>query len=330
MLETKEVSGSTALSYAFRPLTKNKYVKKNKAGMVYILAKGKKLFPEITPLVTAGGGVQGNQRINAVSRTAMFLREAGVDIVASPEMTEYYCFIPSACWRKIRPGILSTTRFTGIFYIGEHRLATYDIRDAKMEWQLRAEKSLFYQKTADYSTAATGLLLICDDDKRIEVAQKIIRTTMWKRRELDKRMSLLERIRPVKFVRAPIRLDRYYQHVYLTTPSMLPISIDEILKEEVVLATYRGDLLKCYDSREGDYDNCPCRYFINSASDLLKYVYYFSAVKSLISLRNNKNILAPHVHEREYMIILPEYDKPILEMYPDVINTKGMKYEYTN
>jgi hypothetical protein len=330
MLKTENTKDNTALSYAFRPLTKNKYLRKNKAGMVYILAKGRKLFPEITPLVTSGGGIQGNQRINAVSRTAMFLREAGVEIVSSPDMTDYYCFIPSAYWRKIRPCILSTTRFTGIVYIGEHRLATYDIRNGSFEWQLRAEKSLFYRKTEDYPTEATGLLLICDDDKRIEVAKKIIRVTMWKRRELDKRMSMLERVRPVKYVRAPIRLDRYYQHVYLTTPSMLPASIEKIINEENVLAEYRGNLLKSYDTNEGDYDDWPYRYFVNPAGDLLKYVYYFSGVKSLISLRNNPEVLDIHIHERKYKIILPEHDKPILEMYPDVINEKGIEYGYPN
>ena len=47
-----------SLSYAFRPLTKNGYVSKSKDGCVSILAKGRALFPEITPLISVGGGEQ--------------------------------------------------------------------------------------------------------------------------------------------------------------------------------------------------------------------------------------------------------------------------------
>lgn len=56
MLNTEGTLERTALSYIFRPLTKNKYISKRKDGCVSILAKGRTLFPEVTPLISAGGG----------------------------------------------------------------------------------------------------------------------------------------------------------------------------------------------------------------------------------------------------------------------------------
>jgi len=50
MLNNDGGSDRTALSYAFRPLTKNRYVSKDKRGCVSILAKGRALFPELEPL----------------------------------------------------------------------------------------------------------------------------------------------------------------------------------------------------------------------------------------------------------------------------------------
>ena len=44
MLDVDETGDRTALSYAFRPLTKNKYLSKRKDGSVSILAKGR-AFP---------------------------------------------------------------------------------------------------------------------------------------------------------------------------------------------------------------------------------------------------------------------------------------------
>lgn len=70
MLNNDGNSDRTALSYAFRPLTKNRYVSKDKRGCVSILAKGRALFPELEPLLSAGGGEQTRQRIMEVSRMA--------------------------------------------------------------------------------------------------------------------------------------------------------------------------------------------------------------------------------------------------------------------
>lgn len=61
MLNNDGGSDRTALSYAFRPLTKNRYVSKDKRGCVSILTKGRALFPELEPLLSAGGGEQTRQ-----------------------------------------------------------------------------------------------------------------------------------------------------------------------------------------------------------------------------------------------------------------------------
>ena len=62
LLDTTGTGDRVALSYAFRPLTKNKYVSKRKDGCVSILAKGRALFPEVTPLISAGGGAAERRR----------------------------------------------------------------------------------------------------------------------------------------------------------------------------------------------------------------------------------------------------------------------------
>ena len=72
----------TALSYAFRPLTKNRYVSKDKRGCVSILAKGRALFPELEPLLSAGGGEQTRQRIMEVSRMAALMERSGILVSA--------------------------------------------------------------------------------------------------------------------------------------------------------------------------------------------------------------------------------------------------------
>ena len=151
MLSTNENESRTALSYAFRPLTKNRYVSKNKRGCVSILSKGRALFPELEPLLSAGGGEQTKQRIMEVSRMAALMEEHGVPVLADRQEWEAPYFIPSACWRRIAPGILSTTRFTGMLMAGKHRLAVYDIGDGAMEWQVRARRA----RCSTRGTAAT-------------------------------------------------------------------------------------------------------------------------------------------------------------------------------
>ena len=67
MLDMEGVGDRTALSYVFRPLTKNKYLSKDENGCVSILAKGRALFPELTPLISTGGKDSDRRRVMKVS-----------------------------------------------------------------------------------------------------------------------------------------------------------------------------------------------------------------------------------------------------------------------
>lgn len=75
MLDVDETGDRTALSYAFRPLTKNKYLSKRKDGSVSILAKGRALFPEVKPLIAAGGGASETRRVIEISRMAALMEK---------------------------------------------------------------------------------------------------------------------------------------------------------------------------------------------------------------------------------------------------------------
>ncbi len=55
MLDTNNTGDMVKLSYLFRPLTRNKYISKNKDGIVSILEKGR-IYAEIKePLIALGG-----------------------------------------------------------------------------------------------------------------------------------------------------------------------------------------------------------------------------------------------------------------------------------
>ena len=223
MLDTTGTGDKVALSYAFRPLTKNKYLAKHKDGSVVILAKGRALFPNVKPLISAGSGARSVQRVMEVSRIAALMEEHSIPAVAEVTKSSEPVFIPSACWRSIAPGILSTIRFTGMLLAEKEELAVYDIGDGSMEWQVRAEGSLFYTRYGSYETKATGMILVCQDGKRNKTAKNIIRQTMWSQRWLLSDICL-ERNKPTCWSRSPIKLRAQYEHVYLTTPKWFGIA----------------------------------------------------------------------------------------------------------
>ena len=82
LLDTKNSGARTALSYTFRPLTKNRYLSKNKKGVVTVLKKGRALFPDEMPLISTATGTVAQQRIMQVSRVAMWLGKCGVPAFA--------------------------------------------------------------------------------------------------------------------------------------------------------------------------------------------------------------------------------------------------------
>lgn len=323
ILDTDKTGERRALSYAFRPLTKNRYLSKRKDGSVAILAKGRALFPKIKPLISVGGSAGEICRVMEVSRMAALLEECGIFSSGTLLDTEAPYFIPSACWRKVASGILSTTRFTGMLMLADRCIAVYDIGDGNMEWQLRAESSLFYTRYGSYETKADGMLLACREELRNRVAENIIRQTMWHRRQLIHSGGYAERNRPVRWSHSPIRLRAQYEHVYLTTPGELKESIQNISLEKAYVCAQCADGTLLNNPAQGNYERWPYRYFVNIATDLLGYVYYFSAAMSLLAMRENPEF---PTSELNYSIITRKRDFPILRMYPDVVNMEGGKF----
>jgi len=317
VLDIENTGDKVALSYVFRPLTKHKYIFKDKDGIVSVLKKGKELFPEEEPLISIGGGKQNQNRILQVSRVAALMEKTGVEISGEWYDMDEPQFMPSACWREIAPGILSTTRFAGMLLAYGKKYAVYDIGDGTMEWQVRAETSLFYRKYGSYETKADGMILICDDDKRDEIAQRIIRQTMWSRKTLLKE-RYTETDKPIRYSRSPIKLRTQYRRVYLTTPNRLSVSLQRIYEEDKTIASTMPDAEICYDRKHGDIQVWPMWYYINPAYDLLKFVYFFSEAK--FSLKTRDDLC--YVPKIEFTIILHQEDQRILRMYPDILQSE--------
>lgn len=307
-----------AISYAFRPLTKNKYIAKNRYGIVSVLKKGKSLFPNEKPLISKSKDVVRNIY---VSRVAALLEKSGIPITV--EVTHKYpsYFIPSACWRNIAPGITSTTRFAGMLLAYDKKYAVYDIADGSMEWQLRAETSLFYTKYGSYETKADGIIFICDDDKKMKIAENIIRHTMWRRKTLLA-SNYTERKRPVKYSKSPIQLRIQYEHVYLTTPVRLQNDLQRIYTEERYIGSIIPEAHSVYDPKEGDLEKWPLRYYVNPAFDLLKLVYFFSAVKELLGLIEQ----GENVSDIKYALIMHKENLKIAKMYEDVLHSERVVF----
>ena len=143
---------------------------------------------------------------------------------------------------------------------------------------------------------------------------------MWHRRQLIRNGNYSERNRPVRWSHSPIRLRAQYGHVYLTTPAELRESIRNIGQEDEYIYEQCGDSTPLQDPAQGDYKRRPYRYFLNSATDLLKYVYYFSAAMALLTMRDNPEFPPS---ELNYAIVTRKRDFLILRMYPDVLDMEG-------
>ncbi len=318
VLDTENTGDRVALSYTFRPLTKNDYISKNKKGIVKILQKGKALFPDERRLISDGSNTTGKERVLYVSRVAALMEKNGIKITDKLPTNRKPHFIPSACWRNIAKGILSTTRFAGILCAYDKKYAVYDIGNGNMEWQLRAESSLFYTKYGSYETKADGIIFICDDEEREKIAKNIIRQTMWHRRTLLEE-QYTERKKPVSYSHSPIRLRAQYERVYLIERSNLKDGLKWVYKEEHIINNTVEDGAPIRNAQEGDVEVWPDRYFINPAYDLLKLVYFFSAVKMYHALAEKDTF---SVSDVRYSIIMQEADLPIIAMYPDVKNSE--------
>ena len=72
-LDTENTGDMIAMSYVFRPLTKNGYVAKSKDGIVTVLQKGRDLFPEEGPLISVASRGKSRLRVLHVSRVCMWM-----------------------------------------------------------------------------------------------------------------------------------------------------------------------------------------------------------------------------------------------------------------
>lgn len=97
LLDTERTEDRTALSYAFRPLTKNGYVFKWKDGHVSILAKGRALFLDTKPFISIGGGAAERHRVMGVPRMAALMERSGIPCFGEQQDSGESYFIPSAC-----------------------------------------------------------------------------------------------------------------------------------------------------------------------------------------------------------------------------------------
>lgn len=251
-----------------------------------------------------------------VSRVAMLLERAGIPSSGELLDTDGPYFIPSARWRDIAPGILSTTRFAGIIVNGGSRIAAYDIGDGHMAWQVRAEGSLFYTKYGSYETKATGMLLICREDTRDKAGENIIRHTMWRRRQ-DAKHAGAERNKKTEWSNADIRLKTQYEHVYLTTPRRLAESLQRIWAEdEYIEALVEGEDSRSHDPAQGDIELWPRRLFVNPACDLLKFFYFYAAVKEYRHLL--VSMAEYHPDKLNYELYIYPEDDALAHLYRDV------------
>lgn len=317
-LDTENTGDMIAMSYVFRPLPKNGYVAKNKDGIVTVLKKGRELFPDEGPLISTATRGKSRERVLQVSKVCMWMQQNDVPISGELLDTEEPYFIPSARWRDIAKGILSTTRFMGMLLAYDKRYAVYDIGDGTMEWQVKAEVSLFSYKYGSFETKAHGMILICDDGKRNEIAKQIIRHTMWDRKRLLKE-RYTETDKPVRYSRSPIKLRTQYEHVYLTTPSLLSVSLDRIYDEDYYIENGVKGATPIGEPKQGDVEIYPHRYYLNPAFDILKLVYFFSTVKNDVETSQKF-----HLPEIQRTMVVHHEELEVARMYPDVNEAKGV------
>ncbi len=320
VLDTEGAGDSVALSYQFRPLTKHKYLGKNDDGIVTVLKKGRELFPELGPLFYVPGRSKDKGRILQISRMCALMERNGVPVTDEIPDEDDPHFIPSACWRKLAPGITSTTRFMGVLLAYGRKYAVYDIGDGTMEWQMKAEVSLFSRKYNSYETRADGMIFICQDGMREKIAERIVRHTMWNRRRLLKD-HYTETNKPVAYSHSAIMVRPQYEHVYLTTYSTLSQSLRQIYNEPRLIQYYAEKWSEQQDPKLGDVEDYPQRYFLNPAYDILKLVYFFNAVIENDKYEKTYTNISYHVF---YHIVMYKEDLEILNMYPKIMALEGV------
>ena len=124
---------------------------------------------------------------------------------------------------------------------------------------------------------------------------------------------------PVRYSKSPIKLRTQYERVYLTTPALLPISLERIYDEEYYIANGVRGAHRLDERKLGDVEVYPKRYYLNPAFDILKLVHFFAEVKDDLDMAQDG-----YVSPIEYFMVVYPEDLEIARMYPDINEAKGV------
>lgn len=281
-LDTEKTQNKDNLLYSLRPLMKNGYISKRKDGLYGLLSPGKELTEHIHPILTIGGDAGGRHRAAEVSHMAALLNWHGIPTIPFIPPDGQNGFIPSAIWRTLRSGLISTTRFLGVLFYNELRLAVYHIENGDYEWQLRAECSLHFWNYNTSETRLTGILLVCDDGCAVETGKQIIRHTLWERKVLLEE-SRSQRTDPVRYSMKPIRLRADYKHSYLAEESevieVLRLAKSDKTAFERFKDMHSGSVAGKRECRFAFYPDSSNHHYLSISHDLLFLAYFYDGVK---------------------------------------------------
>jgi hypothetical protein len=307
VLDTDNTRDKEKLLYSLRPLVKNGYISQRKDRLYGLLHKGMELVSHIKPILTIGGTFDSRRRISEVSHMAALLGRYGIPTHTEIPPEGRNCFIPSAKWRKLREGLLSTTRFLGILFCDNHRLAVYHIGDGEYEWQLRAECSLHYQRYNGGGTHLTGILLVCGDGLAVDIGKRIVRRTLWERNTLLER-AIDSKTGPVRYARVPIRARVDYKHVYLAEEAEIMDVLRIAGQDDAMLEAFSQELgghIGGRDDRKFIVVDKECHYFCLSR-DLLHLAYFYKDMKDSIEHLTSGRVAGVDVSEYKYHLYLPK------------------------
>jgi len=297
--------------YGLRTLKRWGYVTQRKDELYGITTKGLSVFGLDKPYITCGGNKDSRQRLARTSRVAALLWQNEIPgVIQTPKNQN--AFIPSQIWRTIRQGITSTARFNGILFLGEKRLVVYHIGDGNMDWQLFAERSLFFHNYGKYDDRATGMLLICNNGVGPEIADNIIRHTMYRRKRLlsNPGGDFYETDKPQKYAKSPIRLHDQYSRAFFTEEENIASTLRYISAEDLLVQTYAQTMGGAISGSKNfwDVEDYPRRSIINQANDLFKYLYLFAHIKDS-QLKS----------DIKWSLVIPKRYEPLIEKYRDQI-----------
>jgi len=301
--------------YGLRTLKRWGYVVQRKDGLYGITAKGLAYIDRDRGWLMCGGNQEARRRLAKTSRVAALLAQRNIYPSHAVPKDDRATFIPSQIWRTIREGITSTARFNGMLFFSGKRLVVYHIGDGNMDWQMFGERSLFFHNYGKYDDRATGMLLICDNGIGPEVAENIIRNTISRRKRLlsNPGGGFYETNKPQRYARSPIRLHDQYSRAFLTEEQDIASTLHYIKIEDSIVQEYArifgGTVAssKCF----WDTENYPKRVVLNTANDLLKYLYLFAYIKDS---QLNSGIEWDMVMRKKYEPIAERYREQIWVM----------------